>query len=403
MRGLPIFLFGLLVACAAPAAAHSPKSTEDMPQEKKTCVAPGHWLDPAGGAPPDHRALIADMAGRPVVLLGEQHTNAEHHRWQLHVVAALYARNPDMVLGFEAFPRRLQAVLDRWTDGALGEKEFLEQSEWYRVWRYDADLYMPLFHFARMHGIPMIALNVDHALIRKIHHEGVEAVGEDEREGVSEPLPAGEAYLDRLAVVFAHHAARKEGEAEAPEPPARIDPDFRRFVAAQLTWDRAMAEALAATGRFAVGIIGSGHLEYGYGVQRQLADLGIEGSAVLLPWDAGRPCDDLKAGDGAPVAAAVFGVAALSQPEKPPTPLLGVVIEDGEGGVRVGKVMDDSVAGKTDIREGDLIVEAAGVATARTQDLITVVRRQAWGTWLPIRIRRGDETLDLVAKFPISP
>ena len=32
--------------------------------------------------------------------------------------------------------------------------------------------------------------------------------------------------------------------------------------------------------------------------------------------------------------------------------------------------------------------------------VIAVVQRQAPGTWLPIKVKRGGETLDLVAKFP---
>ena len=34
---------------------------------------------------------MAALARRPVVLLGEQHDNAEHHRWQLQMLAALRA------------------------------------------------------------------------------------------------------------------------------------------------------------------------------------------------------------------------------------------------------------------------------------------------------------------------
>ena len=70
--------------------------------ERAAAVAPG--------------ALIADMARRDVVLLGEHHDEADHHRWQLHTLAALHAQRPRMVIGFEAFPRRVQPVLDRLTE-----------------------------------------------------------------------------------------------------------------------------------------------------------------------------------------------------------------------------------------------------------------------------------------------
>ncbi len=377
---------------------------------KEVCIPPGDWRDGRTGEPVGHGALIDAVARRPVVLLGEAHTSAEHHRWQLHTIAAIHARNPRMVLGFESFPRRLQPVLDRWVAGEMDRQEFLEKSEWNKVWRYDPDLYMPLFDFARMHRVPMVAINVSRELVKKIRENGWEGVVQAEREGVGEPAPAGPAYLDGLAKVFAYHpeqAGQDAAKNDPPEPVDRDDPKFRRFVAAQLTWDRAMAEALASARAAAdrpvvVGIIGSGHLEYGYGVSRQLADLGVVDAAVLLPWDAGRPCAELKDDAGAPVADFVFGVDAPPEAAAPPKMLLGVVITEGDGGVRIDRVMPDSVAAKSQLKVDDLIVEAAGVATAKTGDLIAVIGRQAPGTWLPLRIERDGETLDVVARFPAA-
>jgi hypothetical protein len=68
------------------------------------------------------------------------------------------------------------------------------------------------------------------------------------------------------------------------------DPEFDRFVRAQKTWDRAFACNIAeahgaANATLVVGIIGRGHLQYGYGTPARLADLGISDAAVLLPCD----------------------------------------------------------------------------------------------------------------------
>jgi len=73
---------------------------------------------------------MAALAWRPVVLLSEQHDNAEHHRWQLQLLAALHAHNPDMIVGFEMFPRRVQPSLDRWIAGALDVQKFLKEADW---------------------------------------------------------------------------------------------------------------------------------------------------------------------------------------------------------------------------------------------------------------------------------
>ena len=112
--------------------------------------------------------IVARAAGQSVVLLGETHVNREHHRWQLQMLAALHAVRPDMVIGFEMFPRRVQKVLDQWVAGELSESAFLRAAEWDMVWRTDASLYLPLFHFARMNRIPMQALNIDTRLRKQV-------------------------------------------------------------------------------------------------------------------------------------------------------------------------------------------------------------------------------------------
>ncbi len=388
-------LAGPVLAAAVAAAPGAGTAAE-------VCVPPGQWLDPARNSPIGHADLIAGMAKRPVVLLGEVHTSAEHHRWQLHTIAALHGRNSNMVLGFESFPRSVQPALDAWIGGRSSEKRFLEDSRWDEVWGFDAGLYMGLFQFARVHRIPMVALNVDQALIKRIRKDGWPAVPVDARQGVDDPAPAADAYLDFLARVYRDHDDAKN------DLPDRDDPAFRRFVQAQITWDRAMAQALAAALRgggrpLVVGIVGLGHTEYGWGIPRQLQDLGVTGTAVLAPWDTGRACSELARPGGPAVADAVFGLAAHADAAAPQRPKLGVLIGDGDGGVRVKKVFEGSVAEAAGLAPDDLIREAAGVAVSKTSDLIAIVRRQAPGTWLPLRVRRGAETVDIIARFPPKP
>ena len=76
-------------------------------------------IDPSNGIRIDEFSLMHEMAMRQVVLLGETHTIAEIHRWQLHVATILRFIRPDIAIGFEMFPRRVQAVLDAWIEGEL--------------------------------------------------------------------------------------------------------------------------------------------------------------------------------------------------------------------------------------------------------------------------------------------
>jgi hypothetical protein len=283
---------------------------------------------------------------------------------------------------------------------------------------------MPLFQFARLHAIPMVALNVERGLVSRVGEEGWAAIPMEQREGVSDPAPASAAYERRLAHVYImQRPAKDDAEPEgAPrgEPGATPhggagteageaaladlmrDPKFRRFVEAQLTWDRAMAEALAAArrdfpGATVAGIVGSGHLAGGYGVPHQLEDLGVDDAAILLPVEAGQDCQEVVGGDHAD---AVFALPpALAEPA-PQRPRLGIVIADGDRGVRIREVVADSLAEATGLREADEIVSAAGVGTQTAGELIEIVSRQAPGTWLPLSVMRDGKEIEFVAKFP---
>ena len=364
------------------------------------CVRPGTWAAPGGQRLKELSwgDVLERAVRRPVVLLGEMHEQAEHHRWQLHTMAALHGRRSDMVLGFEMFPRRVQSVLDRWVAGELTEAEFLKQSDWARVWGFEATQYLPLFHFARMNRIPMVALNVERDLIREIGRKGLDGVPESMREGVGRPAAASPEYLHELHAVYREHG---DGNKNAPTD----DPGFRRFVEGQLTWDRAMAEAISgARARYPerqmVAIMGRGHTGPG-AVPAQLRALGVADTMVLLPWDRENQCARLKAG----IADAVFGVEAQRAGEaRAGRPLLGVMLEAVEGGgVRIQRVSEGSVAAQAGLRAGDIVITIAGRQVRESADVVEAVARQAPGTWLPLRVRRDDAELEIVAKFPPLP
>ncbi len=339
-----------------------------------------------------------------MVLLGENHSSFEHHRWQLQTIAQLHARRSDLVLGFEMFPRRTQAALDRWVAGKLSEAEFLEQTEWHKVWNYDPALYMPLFHFARMNRIPMVALNVERSFTSAVRKGGWDAVPEDQHEGVSRPAPAGPGYLEELAEVYRAHSKAPAGadhDKAADATPDLDDAGFRHFSEGQLTWDRAMAEALNSAVRqpeapLVIGIMGAGHVMNRYGVPHQLADLGTHDVAVLLAWDVEQACDALTP----TIADAVFGIAAPTVAAQGDKPRLGVRLQDDKDGVRIVDVTPDSVAEDTGLRNDDLLLQVAGVTVKNAAEVSTIIQRQAPGTWLPIQIRRGEHALEVVAKFP---
>jgi len=414
------WLWTVVLSASLVAAAISSNSSNSPAQTASACATYGGWIDVKTGQSIDREGLFRDLVAKPtVVLLGESHTDVDHHYWQLHTLAALHGRGGNIVIGFEAFPRRLQPVLDDWVAGKLTDEAFLKASEWRQVWGYDAALYMPLFQFARLNRIPMIALNVERKLVSQVGQQGWTGVSISEREGLSDPAPASPAYQRELARVYvmkktmAPDAADRLPSSQGPSPPepdeaalaeAMKQPEFKHFVEAQLTWDRAMAEALAGAKRkfsnaTIVGILGSGHVAEGHGVPHQLKDLGIAGSTTLIPVSADAACALV----GTSYADALFTLPHTDEMPPPERPRLGVMLVEGDGAPRISRVISDSVAEITGLKAGDEVVRAAGVEMRTPGELADTVARQAPGTWLPLSIRRDGQEIDLIAKFPTRP
>jgi membrane-associated protease RseP (regulator of RpoE activity) len=276
---------------------------------------------------------------------------------------------------------------------------------------------MPLFQFARLNRIPMIALNVEQKLVARVGQQGWENVPASEREGLSDPAPASPAYQRELAHVYlikkamppgADPFASAQGPGVAEPDDAAVEeamkqPEFKRFVEAQLTWDRAMAEALASAKRkfsnaTIVGILGSGHVEGGYGVPHQLMALGITQATSLLPVPADAACMLV----GTSFADAVFTLPHTDEAPNAERPRLGVALVDGDGAPRINRVVDNSVAQIAGLKVGDQVVRAAGLTIRKPDELVEVIARQAPGTWLPLSVRRDGQDIDLIAKFPTS-
>ena len=388
----------LLVLACLPCSSARAADAAAAATAQASCVAPARWhvLDQNGPRAIAGSELIARMARRDVVLLGEHHDERDHHLWQLQTLAALHAARPDMVIGFESFPRRVQPVLDRWTAGEIDASRFLREVEWDRIWGLPPDLYLPLLHFARINRIPVIALNVEKSLTEAIAARGLDAIAPAQREGVTRPAAASSEYERYLFDVYKNHA--RAGTAGAAPTPR--DSAFRRFVEAQTMWDRAMAEALATRVKsaaskppLAVGIVGAGHVRNGYGVAHQLRDLGVERVGTLLPLDSRSDCSELNHG----YADAVYALPRV--PREPTPPRLGVRLEVRENAVTIAAVEKGGLAERSGLAAGDVIVTVAG-APASISRVTAAIRGAPAGMWLPLEVRRGSDSLEVVVKLP---
>ena len=371
---------------------------------RQSCVPVATWMAPADGLQRSRSEVLRQASAGSFVLLGEVHDNAMHHAWQLDMLSGLYALRQRLVIGLEMLPRAAQPVLDAWVRGDIDEETFLRQSGWREYWHFDVQLYLPILRFARLNRIPIYALNVDKALLASVRQRGWSTLSTAERGGITDPARPPESYLMTLAASFMLHGAHAKEPEQAPAALERVraDPAFQRFVETQLLWDRAMAEGLVQARQthpeaLVVGLMGSGHLMEGDGVPWQLAQLQPSKAVVLLPWEEVWGCTEFTE----KLADAVFMLAPWSAEQGVQRPRLGVRIESVEGGVKVIEVVDKSVAQAAGIQAGDVLISAAGGALAAPENLIERVQNMLPGAWLPIRVRRHEQELDIVAKFPV--
>ncbi len=329
------------------------------------------------------RQLLKASTDLESVLLGEIHTEAADHAWQLRSLETLAQGGRPLVLALEMVPAPRQPILSRYATGQLEEKAFLAEVDWAGVWGHDPALYLPLLRWARQKGIPLLALNLEPEVVRRVRREGLAAIPTAEREGIGTPAPAGEAYRQRLRRAWQAH--RTMGLQEGKALPKTEAEDLERFITSQLLRDRAMAERIAAAhrrdpGRLVVALIGLGHLEGGEGVPAQLRHLGLNRLLTLQ-----RP--ELPEGCGPP----------------PPGTRLGAYLESADGAVWVRQVAPGSAAEAAGLRPGDRVRAVNDKPVERAGQVILRVREQPQGEPLRLLIEREGRRLLLQLRLLSAP
>ncbi|MEE4242065.1 MAG: ChaN family lipoprotein, partial [Desulfopila sp.] len=109
-----------------------------------------------------------------VIYIGETHTSVEDHHLQHLILEGIFRRNPNIAIGLEMFPKSSQMSLDQYTLGknSMEEKLFLKQSRYFEVWGYDYRYYKNIIDFAKKYHLPLVALNIDKAIVSAISETG---------------------------------------------------------------------------------------------------------------------------------------------------------------------------------------------------------------------------------------
>jgi uncharacterized iron-regulated protein len=319
----------------------------------------------------DLERIIPELAEKRVVLVGESHDRYDNHLMELEIIRRLHAMHPRLAIGMEMFQQPFQGVLDDYIAGRVNEQQLLQDTEYYRRWRFDFRLYAPILEYARQQKIPVVALSLPGELTSKVGREGFAALTAAERSQLPAEIDRSDTdYEARLRAIYEHH-------------PAANGRGFGNFVDVQLLWDEGMAARIAEYLRShpdetMVVLAGSGHLAYGSGIPRRLTRrVNVKSAVVLSDWDG-----DLEPG--------LADYLLLPREQVlPPSGRFGALLDERAGGLRIDQCLPDSPCKLAGLRPGDQIIAINGETVADLADLRVATWNKRPGDRVTLEVRRS--------------
>ncbi len=344
------------------------------------------------------QSMLEQASRFRVIFVGETHDNPASHRLQETLLKALDENNRGRVtLAMEMFTPAQQPVLDRWTAGALSEKEFLKQVDWYGSWRMNFAYYRKLLVYCRDHNIPVLALNAENELKRKVARMPFDQLPAQDRQQLPD-IDRNDPY--HQATVAAFYAGHDMGRA--------MQEGFARV---QLLWDETMAQNLADylrpedPQRQVLVVAGGNHIRYGFGIPRRLfrripVSYVLIGSEELdVPEDKRDRLMDVDKPDY-PMPPYHFLTYTAYEDLAEPGVKLGIMLERDEAGLRIKAVTPDSIAARNDLRENDVLTRMDEQKLVEPFDLIYELQQTKAGASVVLTLQRHRQTLTKTITFP---
>ncbi|MEO8359066.1 MAG: ChaN family lipoprotein [Vicinamibacteria bacterium] len=383
---------------ARDAAAQDPTNLpigDPARRDKMSAVVLDGIDDSATGEIITPRELAARLKGVSVVFVGESHTSMEFHNVQRRLIEELSAAGRKVLIGLEMYPYTEQAWLDKWSAGDLTEDAFVKDSRWYKNWGYHWLYYRDIFTFARDHKIHMYGVNTPREVVSAVRKKGFKDLTPEEAARIPSKIDTtSEEHRRMFKAYFSPE--------DSLHTTGMTDEQFNGMYNAQATWDATMGynavQALKNSGEkdaIMVVLIGSGHVAYGLGAERQ-ARLWYDGKmASVIPMAVTNDKGE-KPTVRASFANFIWGV----MPEKAPLfPTLGFSTgAKKDDGYSVIAVQPDSVAAAAGFKVGDVLVSMDGAAL-EGDVMNRLMSEKRWGDSADFKIKRGSEDLTLKAFF----
>ena len=319
----------------------------------------------------DFKKIVDQIRDKKIIFIGEEHDQPAHHINQLRIIEGLHKTNKKLAIGMEMFEKPFQQFINDYLSGDIDERKFLKKTEYFKRWALDYRLYRPIIDFAKENKIPVVALNADREIVKKVSENGVQALTEDERKRISEAMDFSDVKYRRLLKdIFDVH-------------PGSEDKDFNLFYQVQILWDETMAESidefLNENPDYQIVVLaGNGHIAYGYGIPtRTYRRNGFQYSTILNDGEEADDAADYK---------------LLSEPvEANESPKLGIFVDNAGEGVIIGGFAEESIAKGAGLKEGDKILSLDDVNIESVEDLKLNLLYKQNGDKASVRVLRDGE------------
>ncbi len=349
-------------------------------------------------------ALAARLSGTRLLLIGEEHTSVEFHSVQFRVLNALIASGRHVMIGLEMYPYTEQRFLDQWRDGLLTEEGFVRLSRWYENWGYNWLYYRDIFWLARQSHVSMFAVNTPREVVSAVRKKGLANLTPEEAAHIPKEIDVSSAdHMTFFKTTFED----QQGPVHGADMP---DEMWMNMLSAQATWDATMGfnavQALKQANdpqAIMVVLVGSGHVAYGLGIERQ-ARTWFDGRITsIIPVPVGSQGRVLRKDTQASYANFTWGVIDEIDSAYP---MMGTSTAVGSGNVarRVIIVQDGSPAAQAGIKVGDELQSIDGVPLTEKETFSRLMADKRWGDSATLVVKRGsaDVTIQVVFRRSIS-
>jgi hypothetical protein len=289
------------------------------------------------------------------------------------------------------FPYTQQAVLTDWVAGKHTEEEFVEAAEWYKYWGYHWRYYRDIFVYAQDNGIPMFGVNTPREVVTAVRKKGFQDLTPEE--AANFPHPVQPATADQRVMYKSFF--------DADDALHMTDKAVDGMLRAQTVWDFTMGwnalQALLdsdADDPIMVVLIGSGHVTYGLGAERQTAPY-FEGQiSSVIPVeiidDEGVPVKRVQAS----YANFVWGLPKMTAEIYPrlEVSLMGPI---GDQPTQIIQVSENSVGERAGLLVGDVLLNIDGTPVGSSENLRKIAADWRWGDVVIVDIERDGEPLQM--------